>query len=88
MKPMVFPILFTALVGLPALAEDAGVLVLPAQPYPTPKLEVCKQVLEEGRIVKTDASGALHIPFDGFYFVIEVDEKEMRCRMYRHISGG
>lgn len=87
MKIAVLSLLFTAILGLPALTEEAGVLVLPAQPYPLPKMEVCKQVLEQGRIVKTDANGALHIPFDGFYFVIIVDEKELRCRMYRHISG-
>lgn len=87
MKNAVLPILFTVLLGTPALAEDAEVLVLPAQPYPMPTLEACKQVLEQGRVVKTDANGALHIPFDGFYFVIEVDETEMRCRMYRHITG-
>lgn len=88
MKEALLPTLFAVLLCMPVRAEEAGILVLPAEPYPTPKLEVCKQVLEQGRVVKTDANGALHIPFDGFYFVIEVDEKEMRCRMYRHIMGG
>lgn len=80
--------MFAALIGFaiyPALSEEAAVLVLPAKPQPTPTMDACKQVLEQGHIIKTDANGALHIPFDGFYFVIQVDEKEMRCQMYRHV---
>lgn len=74
------------LTAQPSLSQDS-VLVLKAQEYPAPTLDQCKTALEAGKVIKTDADGALHVPFDGFYFVIEVDEKEMRCRMYRHIMG-
>lgn len=90
MKNALLHMLFTALLGLhmqPALADDAETLVVPAILQPMPDLVTCKQVLLQGRVVKIDANGALHIPFDGFWFVIEVDEKEMRCRKYYHKMG-
>jgi hypothetical protein len=89
-KP-VLSLLLTALFGLqlhPSWADEAKILVAPAKSQPMPSLQVCKQVLEQGRVVKIDANGALHIPFDNFWFVIEVDEKEMRCRYYRHMMDG
>jgi hypothetical protein len=88
MQKALLAILFTAYLGFPtqpAWSEEAETLVAPGVPQPMPSIANCKQVLEQGRVVKIDANGALHIPFDNFWFVIEVDEKEMRCRMYRHI---
>ncbi len=88
----VFVVALAASLNLAGLARSQaagdGVLILKAVEQPTPKMEDCKEALERGTSVKTDSTGALHIPFGGFYFLIQVDEKEMRCSMYRHVFSG
>mgnify|MGYP000529377640 CR=1 FL=1 len=74
----------------PAFAQETpeNMIVLPGREAPKPSMEGCKLALERGNIIKTDETGALHIPFEGYYFVIKVDETELVCRMYRHVFGG
>lgn len=81
-------LLMVAMTMQPALAQEAddNALVAQAIPYPAPGLIECGKALEQGNILKTDATGALHIAIAGYYFVISVDEKEMRCRMYGHVE--
>ena len=77
-------LLALALTAQPTLAQEVFPLVLEGREV-MPDITACQTALEQGQILKTDETGALHISIADLYFVILVDEKEMTCRMFRHV---